>query len=479
MTKRVAIIGGGIAGLTAAWQVAEHARAGADLEATLFEASPRLGGIVETVHRDGFVIECGPDAWVSEKPWARQLAVDLGLEHDLIPSNDRTRKTHILLEGSLETMPDGMRMMVPTNLDAVDRSHLFSTAAKQAYRDELTRAAELRFTAPQQDESIASFTRRHFGEEILGRVAAPLLSGVLGGDVEQLSVQAILPQFVAMERQHGSVIAGFQARTSEAAGSSIFTTLRGGLGTLIDRLTEEIPPGWLRRNTPVASIAPKSRGWTVVPHTSGLSGAGKGASTVSEEFDAVFVATSPQVSRNLLGPIDSAAASLLDMEATSAIIVAFGYLDAPSLVLPPGFGFLVPPSTSPSLEGRAQLLACTFVDQKFPGRTPSGGRLLRAFFGGAVAERLLRASDEHISHLAESELTRILGPLPTPALSLARRWPGSLPQYAVGHVERMFELDQCVAALPGLTLLGNAYRGVGLPDLIRDARTAADRIAIS
>ena len=457
MTKRIGIIGGGIAGLTAAWQLAQLTRSGADIEATLFEASPRLGGIVETTHRDGFTVECGPDGWVTEKPWARDLAIELSLESDLLPSNDDTRKTHILLDDRLQTMPDGMRMMVPTDLHAVDRSPLFSPSARQAFHDELTRASELKQIAPAADESIASFTRRHFGEEVLTRIAAPLLSGVLGGDVETLSVHAVMPQFVAMERAHGSLIAALQARVSRTSPPPIFTTLRGGLESLIHAMVENIPPPWIRRNTPVHAISRPDRHWRVHlgPHLQPL------------PFDQLFVATPAQNTRSLLGPLDANTSDLLDLQSTSAIVVALAFPHPQALQLPPGFGFLVPPPS-----GR-KLLACTFVDQKFAGRVPNGARLLRAFFGGSPAETLLDTPDETLAQLARQELARILGPLPDPAFTIVRRWPGSLPQYAVGHLDRMAALDRRVAQLSGLSLLGNSYRGVGLPDLIRDARSAA------
>ncbi|GAC1365077.1 MAG: protoporphyrinogen oxidase [Acidobacteriaceae bacterium] len=459
MTKRIAIIGGGISGVSAAWQITQLARAGADVDAQLFESSNRFGGIVETVHHQGFTIECGPDAWVTEKPWARDLAGELGLAHELLPSNDATRKTHILLDGSLKTMPDGMRMMVPTDLDALDRSSLFPASAKRAFHDELARASNLKRTAPLEDESVASFTRRHFGEEVLLRVAAPLLSGVLGGDVERLSVQAVMPQFVAMEREHGSLIAALQSRRSRPD-LPIFTTLRSGLGTLIDRLVADLPPGSLHRNTPITAISYSPGGWTL--HS--VQG------PIRPIFDAVFLTAPAHVARQLLQPLDPVAADLLRMDASSAIVVALGYTGSAPLPLPPGFGFLVPAGSG------NQLLACTFVDQKFESRVPPGGRLLRAFFGGAEADALRDQSDEHLSALAGQELPRILGPLPQPAFTLIRRWPRSLPQYAVGHLTRNAALNDRVAALPGLRLLGNGYRGVGLPDLIRDARSAARSI---
>jgi len=456
MTQRVAIIGGGIAGVTAAWQLAQLARAGADVEAQVFESSGRLGGTIETVHKEGFTIECGPDAWVTEKPWARDLVGDLGLSEELLPSNDASRKTHIFLNGHLETMPDGMRMMVPTDLESLNSSKIFTASAKRAYNDELTRAIDLKRAAPLSDESVASFTRRHFGEEVLTRIAAPLLGGVLGGDVERLSVQAVMPQFVAMERQHGSLIAALQSRSTSEV-TAIFTTLRRGLSTLIDRLVEDIPSSWINVHSPVATISRLAKGWSLRTHTGGE----------DEIFDAVFLAVPPHVARKLLQPIDGEAANLMQMEASTAIIVALGYLDAQHIKLPSGFGFLVPASNTD------QILACTFVDQKFGNRVPVGGRLLRIFFGSRTAEALLDAPDEQLSVFAQQEVTRILGALPKPALTLVRRWPQSLPQYAVGHLCRLEALDSRIARLPGIRLLGNAYRGVGLPDLIRDARAAA------
>lgn len=462
MTKRIAIIGGGIAGLTAAWQLARLAHDGAPVEAHLFESSDRLGGIVETVHDGGFLVETGPDAWVTEKPWARTLAHDLGLADDLLFSNDAARKTHILANGTLQTMPDGMRMMVPSDLDALDRSELFSASAKLAYRSELARADHLKASAPADDESIAGFTRRHFGDEVLTRIAAPLLSGVLGGDVERLSVQAVMPQFVAMEREHGSLIKALRIRSSRES-PPIFTTLRSGLDALIRGLIAGIPSSWLTLNTPVEALSIAPPGWSVRTRNHTI-----------QPFDAVFLAAPPRIARTLLQPLDPDIADLLHMESSSAILVALGYTAGHRFQLPPGFGFLVPPS-SPT-----PLLACTFVDQKFDGRVPSGARLLRAFFGGPPAEALLRSSDRDLTDLAQKELANILGPLcdlAYPSLSLVRRWPQSLPQYTVGHLTRMADLRTRIAALPGLVLLGNAYRGVGLPDLIRDAREAAIRVA--
>lgn len=507
--KRIAIVGGGIAGLTAAYELARAAHNGAPVEAVLFESSNRLGGLIETVREGGFTVECGPDGWVTQKPWARELAIELGLEDELIASNDATRKTWILLPslanpaGRLVPMPDGFHMMVPTDLAALDHSPLFTEAAIEAYRAEPWRADELRATVPNSDESIADFTLRHFGPEVLDRVTAPLLSGVFGGDVRRLSVRAVLPAFVQMERKHGSLIAALQSNNgaqppasdaSPAANhlqsvSGIFTSLRSGLGLLVERLVAAIPPQWIRRNHTVTAIRSNMQvvshadlpPWTVCTSTTGKHFG-------SETFDAVLLATPLDATRRLLDPLDEAAARLLPSESSSAVLVAFCYSDAERVPVPPGFGFLVPPTYSHPEQAldpsSSLLLACTFADQKFPHRVPHNGRLLRAFFGGASAERIARCNNDEIAAIARLEIARALNaatpisaaaptPAPPPVLTVVRRWPHSLPQYAVGHLDRVAELEARLRGFPGMTILGNPLHGVGLPDLIRDARSAA------
>ena len=451
--RRIGILGGGIAGVTAAWQLAQLDRAQGGIEATLFEASPRLGGTVETVYQDGFVVECGPDGWVTEKPWARELARELLLEDKLIGSRDAERVTYILSDGQLSPMPDGMRLMVPTDLAALGHSSLFSPAARAAYAAEPGRADELRRTAPTTDESIASFVQRHFGAEVLAKVAAPLLSGVFGGDVATLSVRAVMPAFVRMEQEHGSLIRGFQSQARREAAHSIFTSLQGGTQVLIDRMASELHPDRIRLSTPVTALAREGEQWAVSTADS------------VDRFDAVLLATPAHVTRGLLAPTSSRMAALHELEATSAIIAAFAF--SQDFPLPRGFGFLVPAGETNSL------LAATSVDQKYSDRVPENGRMLRAFFGGASAAALAHEPDEAIAALALHELEAVLGPLPPPDFHVVRRWPLSLPQYSIGHLERVAELERLRQAQPNLWLLGNTYRGVGLPDLIRDARAAA------
>jgi oxygen-dependent protoporphyrinogen oxidase len=264
--------------------------------------------------------------------------------------------------------------------------------------------------------------------------------------------------FVAMEREYGSLVAALQSQVVAAKTRPVFTTLRSGMGTLVDRMIAAIPEDWVRLAAEVQFVSCGEEGWLV--------GTGRGV----ERFDAMMMAAPVDMARALLRPVDERAAQLMEMDASTAVVVGFGFADAAKFAVPPGFGFLVPPGSD------NLLLACTFVDQKFDDRVPEGGRLVRAFFGGRAAERLMRCGNDETAAVARLELARILGPLPEPQVTVVRRWPRSLPQYGVGHLERMKELDDRVDALDGLRLLGNGYRGVGLPDLIRDARAAARQV---
>jgi protoporphyrinogen/coproporphyrinogen III oxidase len=461
----IAIVGGGISGLATAYQLASDGVA-----FILFGGSPRLGGIVETVHRQGFVIECGPDSWVTEKPWARELAVELGLEDQIIPSNDQWRRTYVQQGSHRQTqlvpIPDGMRMMVPGKWGPLLDSPLFSWQARLAYLREPKRAEELKKTAPAQDESVAEFVRRHFGEEVAGTIAGPLLAAVFGGDIAQLSVRAVMPAFVRMETEEGSLIRALQRRAPQSD-QAIFTTLSSGLESLIKRIVDRLPAASLRLNHPVLRIQAENGGWQLT------------TASGSARFDAVVLATPPHVTRGLLQDPYARMAALLPQQASSAIVVACAFTagQASRLRIPRGFGFVVPPMRPDLSSHEPELLACTFVDQKFNGRVPPGAMLLRAFFGGHSGAALLCESDDQIIARARLQLARVLGPLPQAAETVVRRWPRSLPQYAVGHLERMAELESLLRATPGLSLVGCAYYGVGLPDLIRQGRATARLLA--
>jgi protoporphyrinogen/coproporphyrinogen III oxidase len=467
--KRIAIAGGGISGLAVAYQLACEG-----VECTLFEASERLGGIVETVHRQGFVIECGPDSWVTEKPWARELAVELGLEDQIIASNDQWRRTYVLQGGErsaqLVPIPDGMRMMVPARWGPLLESPLFSWQARLAYLREPKRAAELKASAPNHDESVAGFVGRHFGEEVARTLAGPLLAAIFGGDIAQLSVRAVMPAFVRMEAEEGSLIQAVQRRAQQPS-APIFTTLAGGMETLIERMVVRLPSASVRLREPVLRIAADGGGWRLTTPGGPDRLKDRLEDRLEDRFDAVVLATPPHVTRGLLQPLNrhgAGMAALLPQQATSAIVVALAFTAAQAerMRIPRGFGFVVPFGG----ESRDQLLACTFMQQKFPGRVPEGAVLLRAFFGGHSGDALQGEADDQLVERVRGQLGRILGPLPEAVEAVVRRWPQSLPQYAVGHLERMAELASMLNTMPGLHLVGSAYHGVGLPDLIRDGR---------
>jgi oxygen-dependent protoporphyrinogen oxidase len=268
-----------------------------------------------------------------------------------------------------------------------------------------------------------------------------------------------------MEQEHGSLINALQQNQTTAS-QPIFTTIQSGLGTIIDRMQATLPANSVRYGHAAQTIQCKGAQWQI--QTSGA----------TETFDAVIVATPAHVTRELLRPINEQAATLLSMDATSAIVVALAFSSEQSkkIQVPQGFGYLVPQS---NCADNTQLLACTFMDQKFPHRAPAGAVLLRAFFGGETAEALLRADDTHLASLAHRNLSATLGSLPEQIFARVRRWPKSLPQYEVGHLDRMRQLEAIVATLPNLHLIGNAYHGVGLPDMVRQGREAARKIASS
>jgi protoporphyrinogen/coproporphyrinogen III oxidase len=450
----IGIVGGGLSGLATAYQLACDR-----VPFVLFEASGRLGGIVETLHRHGFVIEGGPDSWVTEKPGARELAIELGLENQIIASNDQWRRTYVQLGKQLVPVPDGMRMMVPAKWGPLLESPLFSWQARLAYLREPKRAEELKASAPAQDESVADFVRRHFGEEVAVTLAGPLLSAVFGGDIARLSVRAVMPAFVRMEVEEGSLISALQRRAPQSP-QAIFTSLTGGLEMLIDALVAKLPAGSVRLHEPVLEVEADAGGWRLT------------TANGPARFDALVLATPPHVTRTWL---PQPMADLLPLEATSSVAVALAFApeQAGRLRIPRGFGFVVPSG------GREEhpLQACTFVDQKFPGRVPPGGVLLRAFFGGRSGEALQVEADDKLIERARLQLGRVFGPLPQTVEAVVRRWPQSLPQYTIGHLERMAELDARRRALRGLHLVGNAYYGVGLPDLIRQGRATARALA--
>ena len=276
-----------------------------------------------------------------------------------------------------------------------------------------------------------------------------------------------------MEREHGSLITALQSKPKPATHQPIFTSLRNGMSSLTAALIAKLPAERISLNSPAFSLKREGKLWCVrhnTPAERGIPGKTK------KHFKQVLLATSLDPTRSFLERINPTAAALLPAEASSAILAAFTWPAdlAGQFTIPPGFGFLVPPAKTEA--DASQLLAATFVDQKFSHRGPSNTRILRAFFGGKAAAHFAEAPDDQVAEAALSQLRAILGPIPDPPHTEIRRWPRSLPQYEVGHLDRIAQLDDLMHQLPSLHLLGNSYRGVGLPDLIHAARTTARKI---
>jgi oxygen-dependent protoporphyrinogen oxidase len=462
---RIAIIGGGIAGLAAAYELEQARQQSAEVEYTLFEASDRLGGCLASEIAGGAVLERGPDSFITSKPAAAELCRELGLGADLIASNDAARKTCIVVHNRLVPLPDGLMFLVPTKLIPTALTPLFSLPTKLRMGLELLwppRHSEL------PDESVAALVERHFGRETVDRLADPLLSGIYGGDATQLSARTVLPGMVEMERKYGSLTRGMLAASlqmkarkaaSEESGG-IFTAVRGGMRQLVDAVAARLDPSAVRLSTPVSAVEKTAHGWRI-------------ESRQPEFYDAVILATPAWAAAALLGQADSALAEeLRGIPYSSSITVNLVYDEAQIGHLPDGFGFLVPAS-----EGRA-MLACTFVHRKFLGRTPPGKAVLRAFLGGMKNEALLDQSDDVLLATVRRELSEILGEqiLPqqaAPEHAQLSRWRRAMAQYAVGHQLRMQRINSRLANFPTLRLAGNAYDGIGGPDCIRLGRQAA------
>ncbi len=458
---RIAIIGGGISGLSAAYSLEQKRRYDAAVEYTLFESSPRLGGVLRTDYTAGCVIEAGPDSFVTEKPWAADLCRSLGMGDQLIGSNDADRKTYILTRGRLVEMPDGLMFLVPTKILPTGLSPLFSWKTKLRMTQELFHPPR----AVEHDESVAAFVERHYGGEMVDRLADPLLSGVYGGEAASLSVRAVLPRFAEMERTHGSLgRAMLAARKKSKAGPRkapppLFTSLRQGMQHLAESVVAQLTPSSLLTNAPVQAIQPENGGWVV---SAGLN---------SDHFDGVILALPGPATADLLRMASpELSAEIGGIQYSSSITVGLGYDYEVRRSLPPGFGFLVPRS-----EGK-RLLAATFVHNKFPHRAPDDRALLRCFFAGANAENVWHLADDQIIAIVRNELQQILGLRAEPIFARVYKWKSAMAQYGVGHLERMERIERLRQGLPGLMLAGNAYRGIGVPDCVRSGKDAAEAL---
>lgn len=442
----VIIIGGGIAGLAAAYEL--HQRG---VSFRLLEATSRLGGVILTEHVDGFTIDGGPDALLLQKPAAIELCRELGLGDRLIATTP-PRTAFIVRGGKLHPLPEASILGIPTKLAPLATSSLFSLAGKMRMAAELF----VRRPADGDDESIGSFMRRRFGDEAVNYLAEPLLAGIHAGDVDRLSMRALFPRLLDAEAQHGSVIKAFRRLRTQSGSDGAFRSLPGGIGELVERLTAALPAAALTVKAPARSVRERD-GWAIELTSGELLRA-----------RSVIVATPAFVAADLVRPIDPELSDLCaGVRYMSTATIAFAY--PRSAVAHPlaGSGFVVP-----RVE-RMSIMAATWVSSKWAHRAPAGQVLLRAFVGGARDPNVLDRSDATLVSAAQQDLQRLLGIGADPALTRVYRWPRASAQHEVGHLDRMARIDRAIARHPGLFVTGSGFRAPGIPDCVADGRATA------
>ncbi|MFB3827601.1 MAG: protoporphyrinogen oxidase [Bryobacteraceae bacterium] len=441
---RVIIIGGGVSGLSAAYYLSK-----AGVRPVLIEQRPRLGGVVSTEHVEGCVVEAGPDSFLSVKPAALELVRELGLGGEIIGSNDHLRKTYVKRRNRLVPLPDGLMMMVPTKVMPLAASPLLGWGTKIRMGLEWFR----RPRPAAADESVAEFVCDHYGKEAVDYLAEPLLSGVYGGDPEQLSIQAVLPRFAELADRYGSLTKGVlherRAARRAAAGAPLFRTLKGGLGQLVDATVKASRFDWVRARA--EAVERTQAGFRVRV----------GPDWMEAEH---LVLACEAHNAALLAPDARIGELLAAVPYTSSMTVAVGF-DETAFPHPlKGFGFLVPKRE------RRRLMAATWVGTKFPFRTPPGTAMVRCFL------HEWDAGDDAVIAAVLDELGEIVPFHGRPRFTRLYRWPRSMAQYTVGHLRRTAELEARAAEIPGLHLAGNAYHGIGVPDCIRMGKQAAEAI---
>lgn len=467
-TNHIVIIGGGISGLATAHYLQKYAAENnQNITYTLVEKSPRFGGKIITNTEGGFVIEGGPDSFISQKPWAYKLAQELGLGDRLIGTNDDRRKTYVVHKGKLRPLPDGVMLIIPTRFMPFALSPLISPLGK------LRMGLDL-FIPPKTDdadESLSDFITRRLGREALDKIAEPLMAGIYVADPMRLSLKSTFPRFIAMEKKYGSLIKGMlsqmKARAQAAQNGNsapklpLFMTLRGGLTELVDTLVDNLT-GELISNVRVDAISRADDGRYAVELSNGK----------VRQADKVVIATPAYVAANLLQSHSAELATELQQIrylSTATVSLAFNRneIDHPL----DGFGFVVPKSED------CKLMACTWVSTKFSGRAPDDQVLLRVFIGGYKREELVDLPDDELVTLVRGELRKLMGITAEPTRAEIYHWRKSNAQYDVGHMERVDRIEHlAAAALPNVHFTGSAFRGVGIPDCIRQGEETAKAI---
>lgn len=460
---RIAIIGGGISGLATAYRLSQSqlAKEG-KLEIHLYEASDRFGGVIQSEKQNGFLMEKGPDAFISAKPGALELCQELGLSPEFLQTNPNYRTSFILSNNKLVPMPQGFYLMAPTKVREAIKTPLLTIAGK------IRMACELFIPKKKLpgDESLASFVRRRFGKELLDRIAQPMIAGIYSADPERLSLEATFPNFLKMEQDSGSVIRGMakqhDAATRSASGPrySLFLSLREGMGDLISKLIEQMPDVSFHIKKKTQGIE-KAGGWKI-----------RFSDGEIIETDLLCLAVPAPVCARILKGVDPALTeNLRRIPYANVATLNLGFARRDIQYPFNGIGYVVP-----AIE-KKKIMGCTFSSVKFTGRAEDQETiLLRAFIGGHSSRQLLAKPDEKIVKEVLQELKDLLGISAEPIHQMFSRWEESIPQYHVGHRETVSHIFTALEKHPGLYLTGNAYDGTGIPDCITHASKTAARI---
>lgn len=464
MNHRIIIIGGGISGLTAAHRLTElnrkHQR---PLEITVLEAADRFGGLLETRKENGFLLEGGADAFLTERPWAVDLCRRIGLSEEIVPTQREFRGSLIAQKGRLFPLPEGFYLAAPADWRAC------WNAPGLSWKGKLRLACErwLPRGAPGQDESVAAFFRRRLGPEAWERIGEPMIGGIYTADPEKLSIRAALPKFFEMEQNSGSLARALsknkEASRAQGPRYGLFVTLRRGMGELIDVLIQDMPQVQCRSSAAVEQVRRFNGTWRV-------------RLKVGEELEAdrLCLALPAPAAGRLLRSFSGRIAGILEGIPYNPVVIAqlvYGQEDLPRPL--EGFGIVASARETDGMVG------CTFSSRKFPGRSPAGRVLIRAFLGGAQAPELVNLPAAEIEQRVRKQLGQLLGIKAAPRHAWIRRHREAMPQYPVGHLDRIRELEQELARFPGLTLTGNGYRGIGIPDCVHQAEAAAEQIFAS
>jgi oxygen-dependent protoporphyrinogen oxidase len=465
-SPRIAIIGGGITGLSAAHRLLELLP---DAQLSLFEASNRLGGVLETIERDGFLIERSADNFLTSPPAALDLCRRVGMENELVPTDESRRRAFVVRNGQLLAIPEGFFLMSPRKLLPILRSPLLSLCGKLRLLAEplVPRGAiALSNDNPPPDESVASFARRRLGREVFERFVQPLVAGIYTSDPEKLSMAATMPQFVEFERTYSSLLHATLRRTvpdTSASGAryGLFLAPTHGLQSLVARIADRLPRQAIQLNTSIPRIEQQNGKWKLTHDRQSV-------------FDALILAIPSHAAAKLLELMNAAlAAELSAIEYAGCAVVSLGFHRSQIGHTLDGFGFVVPQTEN------LKIIAGSFASLKYPGRAPTNDVLIRVFIGGALQPELLNLPDAELRRIALDELAQLLQITGLPITMDIARWPRSMPQYHVGHLERIARIEQLAAAYPTLALAGNAYRGVGIPQCIASGEAAAERVAAS